>query len=281
MAATENIIANQERAEDEYWQLRLFRKSLKKQQKLNALSKMLDDDPDRECLLITCGDNNGAMNWHLRNLGGNWRWADAEQDSIAQISEVTGDEVTEMDKDNPSLPFSDNSFDEIITIDVHEHLSNPRLMNQELARLVKPGGKVIVTTPNGNEKKLVVRIKNLVGMRPEEYGHYVVGYDTPQLKEQLEEVQLTPIQDGSYARFFTELLELIINFTYVKLLSKRSEAKVEKGQIAPQNINQVKSVEKTLKLYSFVYPIFLAISKLDFLDRSPRGYAVIVAARKE
>ncbi|MFC1923548.1 hypothetical protein ACFLY4_09715 [Chloroflexota bacterium] len=64
------------------------------------------------------------------------------------------------------------------------------------------------------------------------------------------------------------------------MLSKRSEAKVEKGQIAPQNIKQVKSVEKTYRIYSLVYPVFLVLSKLDFLDRSPRGYAVIVAARK-
>ena len=77
------------------------------------------------------------------------------------------------------------------------------------------------------------------------------------------------------------MVELLINFAYVKVLSKRSTAKVEKGQIAPQNINQVKSVEKTLKLYSLLYPIFLGISKLDFMDRSPRGYAVIVAARKD
>jgi hypothetical protein len=56
--------------------------------------------------------------------------------------------------------------------------------------------------------------------------------------------------------------------------------KVEKGQIAPQNLSQVRSVEKTLKVYSILYPIFLVISKLDFLDLSPRGYAVIVAARK-
>jgi hypothetical protein len=77
------------------------------------------------------------------------------------------------------------------------------------------------------------------------------------------------------------MLELTINFAYVKILSKRSKTKVEKGQIAPQNLGQVKSVEKTLKLYSFLYPFFLAISKLDFLDRSPRGYAVIVAAKKD
>jgi len=281
MVATNNTSFESKPSEEEIWQLKLFRKSLKKQQKLTALNEYLGSNRDEECLLITCGDNNGAMNWHIKNNGGKWRWADAEQDSIAQISEVTGDDVIEMDKDNPSLPLANNSFDVIVTIDVHEHLSNPELFNRELARMVKPGGRVIVTTPNGDEKKLATRIKNVVGMRPEDYGHFVIGYDAPQLEEQLEKVSLTPYQDTSYSRFFTEMLELVINFAYVKVLSKRSQAKVEKGQIAPQNINQVKSVEKTLKLYSLLYPIFLGISKLDFLDRSKRGYAVVVAARKE
>lgn len=281
MVATNKISADPGIEEKEPWQLKLFRKSLKKQQKLKALEKILGQNSDRTCLLITCGDNNGAMNWHLRNTGGEWSWADAERDSIAQISEVTGDDVTEMDKDNPSLPFPDNTFDVVITIDVHEHLLKPELVNRELARLVKPGGRVIVTTPNGDEKKLVTRIKLLIGMRPEDYGHYVIGFDVPQLNEQLENVRLNPSQNSSYSRFFTEMLELVINFFYVKILSKRSQAKVEKGQIAPQNLGQVKSVEKTLRLYSFLYPVFLAISKLDFLDRSPRGYAVIVAAKKD
>jgi len=281
MVATNNIASDTNLPEKEVWQLQLFRKSLKKQQKLKALEEIIGENPDGECLLITCGDNNGAMNWHLKNSGGNWSWADAEKDSKAQISEVTGDEVAEMNKENPSLPFNNDSFDVVITIDVHEHLLKPELVNQELSRLVRSGGRVIVTTPNGDEKKLVTRIKKLVGMRPEDYGHYVVGYDAPQLEEQLKQVNLTPYQDSSYSKFFTEMLELVINFAYVKVLSKRSEAKVEKGQIAPQNVSQVKSVEKTLKLYSLLYPMFLAISKLDFLDRSPRGYAVIVAARKD
>ena len=281
MVATKDISSDAKLPEEELWQLRLFRKSLKKQQKLNALQGLIGDNQEKDCLLITCGGNNGAMNWHIKNIGGKWSWADAEHDSISHISEVTGDEVSEMDKDNPSLPFADNSFDIVVTIDVHEHLSNPGLVNHELARLVKPGGRVIVTTPNGDEKKLATRIKKSIGMQPEDYGHYVVGYDVPQLEEQLKQVDLTPYRNTSYSRFFTEMLELAINFAYVKVLSKRSEAKVEKGQIAPQNINQVKSVEKTLKLYSLLYPFFLGISKLDFLDRSPRGYAVVVAARKD
>ncbi len=265
----------------ELWQLKLFRKSLKKQQKLKALLKVLGDLKGQRCLLITCGDNNGALNWHFKENGGEWSWADAEKESIVQISQVTGDPVVKMDKDNPVLPFEDQTFDVVMTIDVHEHLRDPEKLNRELARLTRPGGRVVVTTPNGDEKKLAVRIKNLIGMRPEEYGHVVVGYDVPQLEAQLSQAGLDPYLHTSYARFFTEILELGINFVYVKILSRKSRARVEKGQIAPQNIDQVKSVEKTIKLYSILYPLLRALSKLDVFDRSPRGYAVIVAARKE
>jgi 2-polyprenyl-3-methyl-5-hydroxy-6-metoxy-1,4-benzoquinol methylase len=266
---------------NEPWQLQMFRRSLKKQQKFKALLEVMGNVDGQECLLITCGDNNGAMNWHFKQHGGEWSWADTEHDSIAQISEVTGDNVAEMNKENPALPFAKNSFDVVMTIDVHEHLEEPELLNRELARMVKTGGRVIVTTPNGDEKKLATRIKKMVGMGPEVYGHYVVGFDTPQLESQLEQVGLEPYQETSSSKFFTEMLELAINFAYVKVLSKRSKAKVEQGQISPQNIDQVKSIEKTFKLYSLIYPIFLVISKLDFLDRSRRGHAVMVAARKD
>ena len=280
MESSQTQTAGQESVSQEAWQLKLFRKSLKKQQKLKTLLKMLGDVNGQKCLLLTCGDNNGAMNWHFKQHGGSWSWADAEHESITQISQMTGDPVAEMDKDDPALPFGDHWFDVVMTIDVHEHLQNPQAVNRELARIAKPGGRVIVTTPNGDAKKLAVRIKLLIGMRPEDYGHVVIGYDVPDLENQLRQVGLEPYANSSYARFFTEIMELVINFAYVKVLSKRSKAKVEKGQIAPQSVDQVKSVEKTIKLYSMLYPFFLLVSKLDFLDVSRRGYAVVVAARK-
>ena len=60
------------------WQLQMFSKSLKKQQKLAALLKVMGDFEGQKGLLITCGDNNGAMNWHIKHHGGEWHWADAE-----------------------------------------------------------------------------------------------------------------------------------------------------------------------------------------------------------
>lgn len=72
---------------------------------------------------------------------------------------LAGYEVTsgDIDQDRPDfvfanmeqpLPFADNSFDWVICMEGIEHVINPSLLVQELCRVTRPGGKVIITTPN-------------------------------------------------------------------------------------------------------------------------------------
>lgn len=46
------------------------------------------------------------------------------------------------------VPVDDGAMDVVCAIEVIEHLENPRAFVRELARCVRPGGIVIVTTPN-------------------------------------------------------------------------------------------------------------------------------------
>jgi len=64
------------------------------------------------------------------------------------------------------------------------------------------------------------------------------------------------------------------------VLAKRSEAPVEQGQIAPATKDQIKSVEKTYKLYSLIYPVYWLISRLDGLLAFTEGYVVVVEGRR-
>lgn len=49
----------------------------------------------------------------------------------------------------PSLaPFPDESFDAVISFQVIEHVKNDSEMIKEISRVLKPGGKLIISTPN-------------------------------------------------------------------------------------------------------------------------------------
>ena len=46
-----------------------------------------------------------------------------------------------------TLPFNDGTFDTVISSDVIEHLPDPMLAFKEMARVLRPGGKLILNTP--------------------------------------------------------------------------------------------------------------------------------------
>lgn len=264
--------------EDIPWQLKMFSKSLKKQQKLNLLLRQIGDTRQRKCLLVTNGDNNGALNHHFRSHGGAWTWVENEADHIAEMRDLLGDPVLKGDPQR--IPAGDAAFDVVVTIDVHEHLEDCSAFNREIARVTRPGGTVVVTTPNDGPWKPVNMVKALLGMSKEKYGHFVIGYTVDQHRRMLSEVGLSPMSSGSYSKFFTESLELAINFAYVMVLSKKSEENVKAGTIAPSSAEQLRSVQKQYRIYSAAYPLLYTISKLDLLLFPFTGYAVSVACRK-
>ena len=266
-------------SEETPWQLRMFNKSLKKKMRYGVLKKHLGAiGADEKCLLVTCGDNNGAMNYYLRELGGHWSFADLEDICVAEMSELLGVEVPCVPDDN--LGYEDASFDRIITIDVHEHLDDYTAFSREIGRIAKPGAQLICTVPNGDDKKIVVRIKNAVGMSVEAYGHTRVGLTIDEMKDLFRQNDVEPTATSTFSRFFTEMLELTINFLYVKVLAKRSKVEVEEGQIAPATKDQIKSVEKTYRIYRLIFPIYWLISRLDALLFFTEGYVVVVEGRR-
>ncbi|MGG6265139.1 class I SAM-dependent methyltransferase [Leptolyngbya sp. AN03gr2] len=109
---------------------------------------------------------------------------DIVDDGASQIETV---EFHIRDLSTTVLPCADQSIDWIFAIEVMEHLANPRHFVQEAKRSLKPGGKLVITTPNNDS--LRSRISFLLrGYYPAfcEHDYQVAGHITPILEVDLQ-----------------------------------------------------------------------------------------------
>lgn len=81
---------------------------------------------------------------------------------------AAGVEIREVNLNKDPLPFPDSSFDIITCSEVVEHLDNYRRLLAEMHRVARPGGLVVVTTPNVINLKS--RVKNLWSGFPDLFG---------------------------------------------------------------------------------------------------------------
>jgi SAM-dependent methyltransferase len=73
------------------------------------------------------------------------------------------------------LPFRDGYFDLVVSLDVVEHVFDPLSFMKDLRRVLGPGGRVIVTTPNVRYFRQIFRIL-VQGLGPQTSGE-AIGYD--------------------------------------------------------------------------------------------------------
>jgi SAM-dependent methyltransferase len=85
-------------------------------------------------------------------LTDNWAWAETSSQKIMEVEEwcnfVTslGSNITIKKADVTSLPFVDNSFDRVLCVSTIEHVEHDRKGMEEMMRVLKPKGRLIVTT---------------------------------------------------------------------------------------------------------------------------------------
>jgi ubiquinone/menaquinone biosynthesis C-methylase UbiE len=69
-------------------------------------------------------------------------------DYTKSLIKIPSQEVDVADLNDCSLPYDDNFFDAITFTEVIEHLENHRKILEEINRVLKPGGCLVITTPN-------------------------------------------------------------------------------------------------------------------------------------
>lgn len=98
-----------------------------------------------DCLDLGCGDG-GTSGIYLAQHSHSYIGVDVSEAAI-EFAKARGLEAVRID-DASALPFEDGSFDVVVCCEVLEHLFEPHLAAAEAFRVLRTGGRLIVTVPN-------------------------------------------------------------------------------------------------------------------------------------
>jgi ubiquinone/menaquinone biosynthesis C-methylase UbiE len=79
--------------------------------------------------------------------------------------------------DAASLPFADGSFDGVVAMHMMYHLADPAAGIAEMARVLKPGGWLAVTTNGAGNMRGIYELTTVFGSAPSDPSGAAFGYD--------------------------------------------------------------------------------------------------------
>ncbi len=116
----------------------------------NRIKDSIIDNTEQGGNLLDVGCGYGFLFQRLKLRGAKYDglYGTEISPSLAKSTKLNVPESEVLVSRAEDLPFTDNVFDNVVCSEVIEHVSDPYAVIQELSRVTKIGGKVILTTPN-------------------------------------------------------------------------------------------------------------------------------------
>ncbi|UCF19747.1 MAG: methyltransferase domain-containing protein [Gemmatimonadota bacterium] len=265
----------------EPWQIRLYRRSIKKKETMRAVLRLLPLLEGKRCLEIGCAT--GTSSLLLRQRGGEWVSADFQPEQVESARQLLGERVELIGK--RQLPFGDGAFDIVVGLNFLEHLHDDVGFVREMARVLKTGGHFLLTCPDGDSSRLGFQLKRAYGFtaRSGGFGHVRDGYSRSELENLVSAVGLELESLESYSRIFTEFVENSLNYVYHRSANHRGDGKGTRsfhGDTAPASLSEFEAVTWKYRAYAGAYPLLRGLSLLDRVIPFSEGYMFAVRARK-
>jgi 2-polyprenyl-3-methyl-5-hydroxy-6-metoxy-1,4-benzoquinol methylase len=212
--------------------------------------------------LYDAGGGEGAFAVHVARRFPAWRVviADNEAKTIERaqrIKEALGLSNLEIREVDLREPGEEDGYDVVVCADVLEHIEEDDLVIQHLARALKPGGVLLVTSPSVPQPRhlpLVAWRERRIGFAPSDYGHVRAGYSEARLRELFEGAGLDV---ESVRRTFGPAGTLMFDLFFVT------------GDNRPHPL-----------VYLALFPVYMLLSAADVLIPTRSGAAVMGVARK-
>jgi len=140
----------------------------------------------QKVLQIGCG--NGDLTLEIARLGFDVVGVDISKTRVQQAIELAKKENLDakaqfMVMDATSLEFPDNSFDTVLIVEVLEHVRDFRKLLEEAVRVVRNGGRIIVSVPNGllvpSPGHLRVFFKDTLTTELSQYAEEITWHELP------------------------------------------------------------------------------------------------------
>ena len=253
----------------EPWALRLFRKSPLKRDKVAALLSVLGPVDGKRCLDL--GSDNGVVSLLLRQQGGSWASGDLTPETVEAIRGLVETDVHLVTEDK--LPFVDREFDLVVVADMIEHVEGEAGFVAELARVLKPSGRLIVNTPHVRNTALR-RLRLRLGQTDEKHGHLRPGYTRESLARLLRD-RFEIGETKSYTKAFSETIDTVMQFGLESLGKKGSK----KGVVVTGG--DLNRHARLFTVYSAIFPFVWAFSRMDALLPGNDGYRLLLVATRK
>jgi len=110
-----------------------------------ALANLKTNYPNISGSHLDIGSGTGNL---IRRIRMQYDLTSSACDYTDEFMELDDIKVDIVDLNDGTLPYPDNSFDLVTFTEVAEHLENYRAIVREIHRVLKPGGVIVITTPN-------------------------------------------------------------------------------------------------------------------------------------
>lgn len=133
------------RVEDQMWYFRALHRHIERE-----LVRLLGDRP---ATLLDAGCGTGGLIKRLYSRQPSWTWEGIDLSELAcalaseRLAEVGNGRVSIRQAAVTALPCENESIDAIVSADVLYHVDDDRAALREFARVLKPGGGVVINVP--------------------------------------------------------------------------------------------------------------------------------------
>lgn len=178
---------------------------------------------------VGCGDMT------LSTLLPNYQWVGYDVDTSKHPN------VVQCDISQFPYPGKDEEFDAVVCSEVLEHLFEPHTAIKEFARLLQPGGKLIITVPNFDNIDMIVKGRRNLLFNPEDMWTiehirwYNVGNMTRLLTKQRFSLLKVTGSGCSYSKVMVDGTRALVSYLFDKYRIKldQAEADLIHGEMYP------------------------------------------------